>query len=601
MTALAALLRHDGGDCGDHELRRMLEAARHHGAHHTLHVHGPGGLGQADPAAAPTGAGERDASTLRIVFSGRLHNRDDLVRLARRDRAPTDADLVRAAYGTWGDACASRLLGEFAFVILDTRRRRLVAARDAMGTRTLFYARAGAAWLVASECDQLLAHPHHVATPDEAALRRLLDLDIADVGATFWSGVRRLPPAHTLVVDELGPRLVRYWAPDPAAEIRYPDGADYVEHFRSVFAEAVRCRLSGPEPVGCLFSGGVDSSAVLCMAHEVRGGGPTPAIEAFAMLSPAAPVDDRPFVEAVRTMHGASVRHVAPPALAPVRALGAALRRTQGPFVHARHHVLDSLFSACAAQGCRVVLSGLRGDDIFGGPAYLGDRARRLEVRGLRAELEAWSPVVGVPAARLGWELCVRPWLRWADPVRRALPRPGLARGRRPAARRRRLDSLARDEAHELALGPFTVLTTELFELDAAGHGLVASYPLWDRRLVELVLALPQEMRAVAGVTKRVLREAMAGLMPEPNRLRTDKLSLAPFFRRGLVVEDRERVVDALSRLHPTLAPMVRRERVPAVLGDLLGNRDVPMLQVWFLVCANLWLRQVAGETPAAP
>ena len=107
------------------------------------------------------------------------------------------------------------------------------------------------------------------------------------------------------------------------------------------------------------------------------------------------------------------------------------------------------------------------------------------------------------------------------------------------------------------------------------------------------MLALPQEMRARAGVTKRVLRDATVGVVPELNRLRADKLNLTQFFRRGLVHEDRDRVVDALTRLHPMLADLVRVERLPRLLDDLMDNRPVPLVQIWFLICANLWLRQL--------
>jgi len=166
---------------------------------------------------------------------------------------------------------------------------------------------------------------------------------------------------------------------------------------------------------------------------------------------------------------------------------------------------------------------------------------------------------------------------------------------RRPGFR-----SLAREQAHELALGPFTILTTELFELSAAGRGLVPAYPFLDRRLVEFTLALPQEMRAVAGVTKRVLRDAMTGIAPAANMQRVDKLALAPFFRRGLIHEDRSLVIDTLSRLHPTLAGVVPEDRATRVLGDMMQGREVPLLQVWFLLCANLWLRQTSVE-PGSP
>src|SRR5690349_20825488 len=100
----------------------------------------------------------------------------------------------------------------------------------------------------------------------------------------------------------------------------------------------------------------------------------------------------------------------------------------------------------------------------------------------------------------------------------------------RPVPTRALPGRLARAEAVDLVAGPMTMLTTELFELNAASHGLLPAYPLWDRRVVEFLLAVPVELRIGGGVTKRLLREAMAGLAPEANLGRPDKLSLAPFF-----------------------------------------------------------------------
>jgi asparagine synthase (glutamine-hydrolysing) len=596
VTALAAILRRDGGRCDAAELEPMLRAAGHHGLCRDAVLDGMAGLGQTDRARAAV-AGEDGG--LRVAFSGRLHARDELLRLLDLPRGAgcDDAALVLAAYGRWADDCPARLLGDFAFVVWDPQRRRLVAARDAMGTRTLFYARTPDAWLLASEHGQLAAHRDAAFAPDEASLRRLLELDLADRAMTYWRGVRRLPPGHVLTLDGAEPAVRPYWRPDPRAEIRLPDREAYAERFRTLLAEAVRCRLDGPEPVGCLFSGGVDSSSVLSMAHVVRDRAGPP-IKAFSMVFPAAPVDDRRYVEPVRERFGAEIHYVPPPVMAPVRDLDAALRRMRGPFVDAHHHVLEPLFSACVAGGCRVVLTGLRGDDVFGGLGYLADRLGTLRLAGLRAELAAWSSVVGVPARRLFWSQCVLPWIAWARPLKRLVRPPALAASRlgSPLAFP---GGLARAEAIDLVTGPMTMLTTELFELNAASHGLVPAYPLWDRRVVEFLLAAPVETRIGGGVTKRLLREAMSGLAPEANLRRRDKLSLAPFFRRGLVHEDRARVVDALTNLHPALAPTVPPRRAARVLDDLLGGRDVPMLQVWFLICANLWLRQVAPARPS--
>src|SRR5262249_55237371 len=161
----------------------MLEAAAHHGPGRTAWREGPVGLGRAGRHADPGLAGE---GRRRVAFSGCLHDRDGLQRVLGLPAGVEagDADLLLAAYERWGDDCPAHLVGEFAFVLWDGERGRLVAARDATGTRTLFYARGRGAWTLASECGQLTAHPEAAPEPDCAALRRLLELDLEDVGMT---------------------------------------------------------------------------------------------------------------------------------------------------------------------------------------------------------------------------------------------------------------------------------------------------------------------------------------------------------------------------------------------------------------------------------
>ena len=178
-----------------------------------------------------------------------------------------------------------------------------------------------------------------------------------------------------LIADATDRRPVRYWKADPFAEIRYPRPEHYAERFRELFAEAVRCRMFGEGPIGCLFSGGVDSSAIVSMAGHL---GPdfVSRLEAFAMVFPAAPIDDRQYTEAVRAKYGVRVNYVTPPAIAPVRTLGAAVQHHRLPFIDAHHQTVNALYAACAARGCRVVLTGLRGDDLFGGVAYRSPTCR---------------------------------------------------------------------------------------------------------------------------------------------------------------------------------------------------------------------------------
>ncbi len=560
----------------------MLSAAAHRGPDgRAAWVSGPAGIGHlyldsgllrprsAQPLVSHDGL-------LILGFDGRLDNRQDLAAalgLGQPDRDGwSDADLVLAAYAAFGEGCAGRLLGDFAFVLWDGKRGQLTAARDALGTRTLFYYWDGATLLVTSECGQLRAHPAARLEPDERAVSDFLRIRFDDVQSTFYTRARRLPPAHVLTLRSRSLSLKRYW--DAEAEpggARLSDG-EYAEGFRELFAEAIRCRIGSSRPVGSLFSGGVDSSAVMSMAHTVAGPSPTVDLRAFSMVFKQAPSNDRLHIQRV------AVTYSEVPRVGPLRDLDRKVQWMGLPWVDVHHSVVAVLMAEAQAQDCRLLLTGLRGDDLFGGLGNLADLTRRLRVRAALSEVRAWAPVIGRRPAQLAWQLCLQP-----------LARPP----------RRPFRSYAAQGAYDCVLGTLAVLQTELFEISAARFGLEPLYPFWDRRLVEFVLKTPADLRASAGVTKRLLREALVGVVPEPNLERRDKLSLGPHFRRGLIEYDRVQLQERLATLHPLLQRQVGRKRVERMLGDLHAGRSESLLKLWFVICVNAWLQNIEGAAPS--
>lgn len=564
----------------------MLAAASHRGPDgRGSWVSGPVAIGHLHLQSGRLAADRRQPleagnGSLVLSLDGRLDNRGELAaalgwqRTERED--VSDAELVLAAYRSWGEACAERLLGDFAFVLWDDARRQLLAARDALGVRTLFYHWDGSTLLVGSECGQLLALPAANWEPDEQAVRDLLRLRFQEVGRTFYRGVHRLPPAHVLVLRGTSLRLRRYWDAPMEPEPGAGSEAEYAERFRDLFKQAVRDRLDLNRPVGCLFSGGVDSSCVLSMAHALSDEVPA-SLKAFSTVFKQAPVDDRQYIDLVSGRYGTDLHVCAVPRVGPVRDLDRMLEWTGSPLVDAHHPMLDSMLGEASRGGCRVILTGLRGDDLFGGLGQLADLTRRLRLGRALAELRAWAPVMGGRPVRLAWRLCLKP----------------LAKPPRPPFR-----SHAAEEAHELLVGPFTVLSTEIFQLVASRWGLEPAYPFWDRRLVELMLSAPPELRAAGGVTKRVLRHALVGIVPQPILERRDKLSLTPQFRRGLVEYDKSRLRERLAGLHPVVEQQVSRRQVDRMLSELLAGRGASLLKLWFVVCMNAWLNRFEGATP---
>ena len=205
-----------------------------------------------------------------LVADLRLDNRDELVeRLEIREAATlSDATILLAAYERWEDACLEHLVGDYAFAVWDSERRRLLLARDPVGWRPLHYHRGNGFFAFASMPKGLHALPEVPYGPDEDRAAEFLVL-LPDISTrSFFLGVERVLPAHTVSVTASTFAMRRYWNPARRTlTLRSPD--DYAERAREVLDEAVRCRLRGAQHVAATLSGGLDSAAVVSTAARL--------------------------------------------------------------------------------------------------------------------------------------------------------------------------------------------------------------------------------------------------------------------------------------------------------------------------------------------
>ena len=298
MCGIAAILSRNGPvDPG--AVRRATRALRHRGpdAERTwVSPSGRVGLGHTllvinDPEGHQPIASED--GRLHIIVNGQFYDfkriRAELEARGHRFRTRSDSEIALHLYEDLGAGCLERLRGQFAFVVWDEETGRLVAARDRFGLKPLFYAEHGGALYLASEAKALFA----AGVPrgwDERGVYHWL-VACPDERRSLFAGVRQVPPGHVLRAGNGGVRLERYWdlpvarspggfrlrrqtgraeagsglaagGPTPAV----PSFGDAVERTRELTEEAIRLRMVAGVPVGCLVSGGLDSSSILGVA-----------------------------------------------------------------------------------------------------------------------------------------------------------------------------------------------------------------------------------------------------------------------------------------------------------------------------------------------
>ncbi len=289
MSGFVALVHADGRPGEEGLIGRLTEAMAYRGPDGTATKSLDGAaLGHAafhtleDPAEAPQPL--HHGGRLWVVADARLDDRAGLIdRLAAAGHAgragvaglehQPDALLLAYAYDVWGESMVERLLGDFAFLIWDAPHRTLFGARDHMGVKPFYYASLGSDLLAGNTLESLRAHPDISERLDEHAIADFLLFGLnRHAERTSFADIRRLPPAHILSWQPgKTPHISRYWRLCVDQPIEPDSGQGYVEHFDHLFGHAVADRLRGNR-AAVLMSGGLDSTAVAAVSHEVMRG-----------------------------------------------------------------------------------------------------------------------------------------------------------------------------------------------------------------------------------------------------------------------------------------------------------------------------------------
>lgn len=628
MSGLCGVVRWDGGGVEAEHVERMVESARWRGPDGVgVHVDGQVGLGYLAQHVTPESVREVQplvAGDVVVVADARIDNRRELGSwLGREIGEWTDVELILEAYRAWGVECAARLVGDFAFVVWDGVRQRLFAARDALGMRSLVYRAEAGRTLVATEVKQILAVPGVPARIYEPAVGVYLSGPYMPPEWTFYEEIDRLAPAHALVVEGGEKRVWRYWDVDPGHRIRYRREEEYAEHFLEVFREAVRARLRSVHPVGLLLSGGVDSGSVAAVAGSLLRSGEAecPEFRAYSFaFEELVECDERAVSGPLAEHWGIPVTDVPADDLWPLKDYPDHGPDRDDPYLFVYQPLLDACLDAARADGCRLVLSGDRGDLIAGEAIYdlpsllragrwttlvremrtladwqdssLGTIAARQLWRPMRQDL--WPPERAPRLRRLAGQLKRRarrspgvdepPWLlgRWNDLDRSAL----RARADRSPFN---LDSAVR-QRYRAVFSSMHMWGVGWSERMSARRGVGFSDAWSDRRLAEFVLALPQRVLNTVGGEKRLVRAALAPLLPPDASDGLRKTDPYPLYSRAL----RSRAAPTIEQLFADSRSADREWLDAEVLADhyrTVADGAPEHHCLWWAISTEAWLR----------
>jgi asparagine synthase (glutamine-hydrolysing) len=570
---------------------------------------------------------------LRITYNGEIYNyrelRAELEKRGYRFRTQSDTETILHLYDAEGDDCVKRLNGIFAFSLWDTKRKRMLIARDHFGIKPLYYSELPGGVVFGSELKSLLVHPEISRELDPQAIHQYLSFIWSTAPHTMLRAVKKLEPGFRLVLENgrVTKKECFYDLPYDGARLS-GTRAEHLEQLRELVAQAVRRQLVSDVPVGAFLSGGLDSSSVVAMMRVAGVERPRCYTINFGEDAPA---DENP--------HDLEFARIA------AKHLNADLREVYvNPdvvdFIEKMVYVLDEpqadpacinvslIAERTRADGYKVLLSGAGGDDIFTG--YRRHLALKLE------RYWGWLPqparnflaygvkdlgVAGKFTRRVHKYFTNAPfsaqdrllmYFVWnTEETRRGLYAPDLARSLADYDTLAPLrETLSRIPHERDPLQQMLYLEAKHFLPDhnlnytdkmSMLHGIETRVPLLDLDLVKFAAQLSPGEKLVGRTLKAAFKDAMRGDLPA-TIIDRPKTGFGAPLRRWIREDLREMVRDVLSEK----SLQQRGLFDPAAVQRLIQsneNKEVDASYLIFsLMCIEMWLRNFtdSGQSMAA-
>ena len=488
------------------------------------------------------------AEGLALTFDGRLDNTDELRRKLGLSAGThlTVPEVVLRGYVRWGRRCFDELIGDWALVLWDRPRRKVLLARDFFGVRPLHYRidRDRVEW--SSELATFITLDRSIPPLNDAYLAGFL-LGYPGPCETPYRDVKAVPPGNVVVCSDSGLETFRLWWPSFEERLEYARDEDYDNHFRWLFSESVRARMRSSYPVWIELSGGLDSSSIACVAHELSDETVSRQLSAVTYVFPhSVSADERNFSLLVERDCGLSATHIEEQQFslfftedAPVP-----IERPQpgaGRVVALCNRMLEAR--------ARVLLTGSGGDAVMWSmsrPCHdLADLIVRLHPIQFSRRLSEYHRREGVPYWSLLWRdtllsilgsqtrlkalRLANPWMNWNQ--LRSLDLSQLAADTHPRPLR-----ILPSKWHSwlMLVDSARILSANEFRNCAL---LEAYYPFLDRRLVQFLLSIPFDQKRRPGTTRLLHRRALSSILPREITARRSKVGAEEPVTRALARE----------------------------------------------------------------
>ena len=586
MCGICGEIRFDGRAAEPEVLARMLKRLVHRGPDNEgKFIDNQVALGHRrlsiiDLSAASNQPFVDKQAGLALVFNGTIYNyktlRADLVAAGHSFTSEGDTEVILRAYAQWGDPFVSRLEGMFAFAIWDMRKRRMLLARDRFGIKPFYYSRNDRRFRFASSTQALLAAGDMDTSIDACALHNHFTLHaVVPAPRTLFCGIRKLPPAHVMTIDDKGVETCKpYWELDSSEPAQARSEEEWTESVRESLQRAVSLRRQIADvPVGVLLSGGLDSSLLVALLAE-HG---TEGLKTFSIGfedHPDEKGDEFEFSDQIVQRYGTQHQKLSIPNSEVMLRLPEAVQFMNEPMA-GQDAVAFYLLSERVSEHVKVVQSGQGADEVFGGYFWY---PKMQQASG--SDLDRFR--------RYYFDRDHEEYLR--------MVRSGYQCGDDTADLVTRRLAAAKGDNYLNRVLNFDVTTlivddpVKRVDNMTMAWGLEARVPFLDHKLVELVAGMPMEYKT-ASDGKYLLKKIARGLIPDEVIDRTKAYFPVPALKyiRGEMLDFMHDILDSDACRDRGL---FRRSYIETLFLD--PEKNLTRLQgskLWHLAVLELWFQ----------
>ncbi len=551
-----------------------------------------------------------------IVYDGEVYNfpelRKDLEKKGHRFYTRTDTEVLIHLYEELGDSFVEKLNGMFAFALWDDNKKRLLLARDKAGIKPLHYTQLdGETFLFASEIKSILQYQKVKRGVDIQSLHYFLNLRYVPRERTMFRGIRRLLPAHLMIVEGDRVKTKRYWAPK-IRPTNKPEGY-YVKKLRKLLKESVARHMISDVPVGVWLSGGLDSSSVLALAAQVKG----EPLDTFCMGF-GMPTDETDDARFVADYYGANHRELVK--------RSNLLKEFPRMIWHAdepKRNLYPYYVSRLISRYVNVAQSGLGGDEIFGGYVFKYNFVSWIE--GLRRRMHHWRRNISDAARKVvnfqatfgnmvddeyldyletiqsindntALYLVIQTWDKvFSEGYLRKIYSSRLL-GKKLEPMRKVFEPYFNNNLkfiNQVFLADFSVKMPDdfLFVDDrmSMAHSVETRSPLLDDELIEFSFTIPVHLKLKDPNGKYLLKRAMQPYLPE-RILKKEKWGFTMDIYETYLRELREYATQKLPEGDLVKEGYIKKSYIEKVLGELPNPRlSLHYGVIWNLLAFEVW------------